>query len=66
MTRSFGDVLIKDQKSDNFECVFEEGFRGELIGWFCCSVFSVLIFLAQLRSRRLWRSVWWWERTSSC
>ena len=31
MTRSFGDVLIKDMLVDNFECTLETGFAGPLI-----------------------------------
>jgi serine/threonine protein phosphatase PrpC len=31
MTRSFGDVLIKDLLADNFECAFETGFTAPLI-----------------------------------
>ncbi len=31
MTRSFGDVLIKDMLTDNFECTLETGFAAPLI-----------------------------------
>ena len=31
MTRSFGDVLIKDMLADNFECTLETGFAAPLI-----------------------------------
>jgi protein phosphatase 2C family protein 2/3 len=31
MTRSFGDVLIKDMLSDNFECTLETGYAAPLI-----------------------------------